>query len=137
MTLTEKIEAHFRVSEKCKGFLLTIQPHLRDEEFELTLGITSGQSVAEALGTARIQKKTTGQAGIQSFGFVELIAALEEMPPQHLIGVGTLSSNNWAGRVVFTLYGPKDFIGLVIVRRRDGSRKKVPPNWDGTREGLG
>ncbi|MFA8327897.1 hypothetical protein [Burkholderia ubonensis] len=137
MTLTERIEAHFRVSKKCEGFLLAIQPHLLNEEFELTLGITSGQSVAETLGTARIQKRTTSQAGIQSFGFDELIASLGEMSPQNLIGVGALSTNNWAGRAVFTLSGQKDFIGLVIVRRRGGSRKKVPPNWDGTREEFG
>ncbi len=136
MTLTERIEAHFRVSRKGEEFLLKIQPHLINEEFELTLGITSGQSVTEALGTARIQNRTTSEAGIKSFGFAELIASLEEMPPQDLIGVGVLSSKNWAGRVVFTLSGAKDFIGLVIVKRRGGPRKKVPPDWDGTREGL-
>ncbi len=136
MKLTDKIEANFCVSKECKEFLYKIQPHLSNEEFELDFGITSGQSISDALGTARIQQRTTCQAGIESFGFVELIASLEEISPQALVGVGVLSSKHWAGRVVFTLSSPKNFIGLVVVKRRGGPRKKVPQNWDGTREAL-
>ena len=136
MTLTDQVEAHFRVSKKCAEFLRKIQSNFVNEEFELSLGVTSGQSVSEALETARVHHRTTSQAGIQSFGFVELITSLEKMLPQEMIGVGILASQSWAGRVLFKLSAPRDFIGLIVVRRRDGPRMKTPPGWDGTREML-
>jgi hypothetical protein len=91
-------------------------------------------SVSTFLGTLRIQDKTTSDANIEKWGFLELLHRLSTMPDGDVVKVEELASDEFLVRCVFQGRG-STLLGCTVVARPQ-KVMRTPPNWDGSLEAL-
>jgi hypothetical protein len=87
-------------------------------------------SVARFLATLRVQNKTTSDAGIEKWGFSELLHRLSEVPEKEILRVEEFDERTFAVRCVFNSDRPT-LLGCTIVSKRPNVMK-TPPAWDGS-----
>ncbi|MGJ7504821.1 hypothetical protein ACSFBF_30990 [Variovorax sp. ZT5P49] len=81
-----------------------------------------------------IKKVSTEQAGIKSWGLMDLIARLGELDGNIALDVQELSTQKWIGLCV-SEKSKMEIIGCAFVENRK-SGMRTPPNWDGSLEEL-
>ncbi|WUR12181.1 hypothetical protein E7V67_021130 [[Empedobacter] haloabium] len=84
--------------------------------------------------TVRVQDRTTSEAGIEKWGFSELLSRLSALPASTTLRVEEFGSKEFAARCVFTSDTSK-LLGCTIVRKSQNVMQ-TPPAWDGSLEAL-
>jgi hypothetical protein len=86
------------------------------------------------LATVRIQNDTTSNAGIEKWGFSELLRRLSALTEQKILRVEEFDVQELAVRCVFCS-DSSTLLGCTIVKKRQ-RMMRTPPAWDGSLEAL-
>lgn len=86
------------------------------------------------LTTLHIQNKTTSDAGIEKWGFSELLDRLNKFPGKNILCIEEFNVETFAVRCVFDTVNSK-LLGCTIVKKRN-KVMQTPPAWDGSLEAL-
>lgn len=86
------------------------------------------------LATIQIQNMTTSNAGIEKWGFSELLHRLNALPENEMLRIEEFDVPTFAVRCVFD-DDSTTLLGCTIVKKRQ-ELIQAPPAWDGSLEAL-
>ena len=88
------------------------------------------------LATLHIQNKTTSDAGIEKWGFPELLHRLNALPEWKVLRIEQFDAESFAVRFVFDGHGDGTLLlGCTIVKKKRKAMQ-TPPAWDGWLDAL-
>lgn len=86
------------------------------------------------LATLRIQEMTTSDAGIEKWGFTELLGRLSALQKDEILRIEEFDVKQFATRCVFKS-DSRALLGCTIVKKRHKAMQ-TPPTWDGSLDAL-
>jgi len=95
---------------------------------------TYTQPAFRFVATLDIQNKTTSDAGIEKWGFSELLHRLSAFPKKKNLRIEEFDVKTFAVRCVFNSDSPM-LLGCTIVKKRQNAMQ-TPPAWDGSLDAL-
>jgi hypothetical protein len=75
----------------------------------------------------KIRHGTTTEAGIATYGFPSLLAALEKLHPSEPVAITAFGTSEWNG--VFWSDQADQLVGLVLVKRRPPEQEQERLDW--------
>jgi hypothetical protein len=75
----------------------------------------------------KIRQRSTTKAGIATYGFPSLLAALEKLLPSEPLAITAFATNEWYG--VFWSDQADQLVGFVLVKRRTPQQEQERLDW--------
>ncbi|AZD05695.1 hypothetical protein C4K26_0261 [Pseudomonas chlororaphis] len=132
MNLLALLKGSFCLSEDLNSSTESISNEI-NEEFFYKNDYTIKKACKVYKNEVCIQKGIADSSNRQMPGFNELIIELKKTPPDAVISMRFIDSDNWSGRVFFD--ERKNLLGLILGKKKNKTWV-TPPNWDGSEEML-